>query len=81
MNIDKNFTSSYAYAFRYLKPYQRLEYATLNAIQGLALLEDEINMQNSYRAMDMGSMNTTHHKKAVEYLHKAIDEMKKASAL
>ena len=81
MNIDKNFTSSFAYAFRYLKPYQRLEYATLNAIQGLALLEDEINMQDSYRAMDMGSLNTTHHKKAVEYLYKAIDEMKKASAL
>ena len=81
MNINKNFTDSYAYAFRYLKPYQRLEYVTLNIIQGVALLEDEINMQDSYRAMDMGSMNTAHHKKAVEYLYKAIDEMKKASAL
>lgn len=81
MNINKIFIDSYAYAFRYLKPYQRLEYATLNVIQGVALLEDEIKMQDSYRAMDMGSLNTTHHKKAVEYLHKAIDEMKKASAL
>ena len=81
MNINKNFTDAYAYAFRYLKPHQRLEYATLNVIQGVALLEDEINMQDSYRAMDMGSMNTTHHKKAVEYLHKAIDEMNKASDL
>lgn len=81
MNINKNFTNSYAYAFRYLKPSQRLEYATLNIVQGVALLEDEINMQDSYRAMDMSSMNTTHHKKAVEYLHKAIDEIKKASDL
>ena len=81
MNINKNFTNSYAYAFRYLKPYQRLEYATLNIVQGVALLEDEIEMQDSYRAMDMGSLNTTHHKKAVEYLRKAIDELKKASAL
>ena len=71
------FMKAYAYENRNLAPYQRRELAEDHIYSAIALLQDEIDMQDMYASMDYGTLPTEHYKKAIVMLKNALVSLKK----
>ena len=66
---------NYAFKYRMLVPYKRREKAFKKMQEALALLQDEIDIQDSYRQMDYSALKTGHYKWACKLLKIAIESM------
>lgn len=66
----------YAYFHRDLSPAERCYMANLKITEALALIEDEINIQEAYNQMDYSSINMSEYKEARKLLLKAMEHCK-----
>lgn len=75
--MTKREMKNYAFKYRMLYPCERREKALKKMNEALALLQDEIDIQNSYRQMDISAIRTGHYKWACKLLKIAIESMEK----
>lgn len=69
--------AQYQLKHRNLLPSARREKANKKIDEAKALLEDEIQIQDAYRAMDYGSLRMGHYKWAVKLLSIALEALER----
>ena len=79
--MNKTDREHYAYKYRNLAPYQRLDLAFEKLYQAQALLEDEVMMQDTYHSMDFGTLPTGHYKSTIKEIKGAIMTLQHESLL
>ena len=70
--MNKEERSKFAYQHRDLVPYERINKAEEYMYKAMALLEDEVWMQNYYSCMDYSTLPTGHYKDTINELKGAI---------